>query len=227
MPYAAGIAVAAGSNEIFEDITPCFTSTIANIRKLDGQWILESSMFGACDSHEKVYASAMGLLSTIHSVLALYMGVSGEPFSIGSTMKLTDDEQLIDRRIYGGLLTVNTVRPAHEVLPSTASGSLATDLLSRVAADPAMAAALSLVGHFAKTDWPQVYDIIEFFGGVRGIEKSGFAPRSEVRRVRQTANHYRHLGSPTAYPLPSNPPTLSEAGRFVKDIMKRWIATRL
>jgi hypothetical protein len=41
-----------------------------------------------------------------------------------------------------------------------------------------MTEALSLVGHDELT-WARIYDIIEFLGGVRSIEKSDFAPPGE------------------------------------------------
>jgi hypothetical protein len=222
MPYAAGITVAAGSNQMIEDISLSFSSAVANIRRRNGLWILESLSLDACDSHETAYSAAKELLSTIHSVLSLYMGLGDEPFSIGCTLQLTDDDKLIGSHAYG-VFKVNIVQPASQAFSPTASGSLATDVLSGMATDPAIAEALSLVG----TDWPRVYDIIEFLGGESAIERSGFAPRSQTHRVRQTANHYRHLGSPTGNPLPSNPPTLPEASRFAHDLLKQWIATRI
>jgi hypothetical protein len=99
-------------------------------------------------------------------------------------------------------------------------------VLSRAVIDPAIAEALSLVGHEALT-WGRIYDTIEFLGGPRSISKSGYAPESKTRHVRQTANHYRHLGNPKNHPLPSNPPTLAEAGVFAIDLMTRWIAERI
>ena len=84
--------------------------------------------------------------------------------------------------------------PARRALPPTASGGLSTDVLSRAATDPSDRSSASLIGHVAP-DRPRVYDIIEFLGGERSIEASGLVPRSQARRVRQTANYYRHLGS--------------------------------
>ena len=153
MPYVAGITVSAGSTNVFEDFMRSFASAFANIRKRAGQWIIESSSFDACDSHEAVYSAAKELSTTIHTILSIYMGFDNKSFAISSTMKLTDDDKLIDGRAYG-VLRVNVVRPASEVFPSTASGSLATDVLSRMATDPAIAEALSLVGHEG-TDWPR------------------------------------------------------------------------
>jgi hypothetical protein len=140
-------------------------------------------------------------------------------------MILNDDEHVMSRRIYA-TLDVNFYNRATRTLNPTVSGSVATDVLSRAANDPAVTEALSLHGNEAPT-WARVYDIIEFLGGEGSIKKAGFAPRSETRRVRQTANHYRHLGSPRSNRLPPTPPTLAEAGVFAKELLRKWIATRM
>jgi hypothetical protein len=111
MPYVAGITVAAGSQNVFEDIAQSFASPVANIRRREGHWVLGSSRLSASDSHEMAYGVAKELLSTINSVLTLYIGLDREPFSIGFTTKLTDDDKLIDSRAYL-VLPVNVVRPA-------------------------------------------------------------------------------------------------------------------
>jgi hypothetical protein len=71
------------------------------------------------------------------------------------------------------------VRPAAQVFNPTASGSLATVVLSRAVTDPAITEALSLVGHEALT-WGQIYDIIEFLGRARSIKRAGYAPESKL-----------------------------------------------
>jgi hypothetical protein len=95
-----------------------------------------------------------------------------------------------------------------------------------VATDPAVAEALSLVGE-CEPGWSQIYDIIEFLGGPKGVQEAGLADKKLTRHIKWTANHYRHLGSRKAYPLPANPPILSKAHVFVVDLLQRWIATRL
>jgi hypothetical protein len=160
-----------------------------------------------------------------HQVLVLYLGLHGEPLTIRALLRLTDDDDIIGRRLYD-TVSMNVYSPARRIFSPTTSGSLGTDVLSRAATDPAVAAVLSLIGYVA-TDWPRIYDIIEFLGGERSIAASGFAPRSQIRRVRQTANHYRHLGSPNKPPLPRVPPTLREASIFAKELVKKWIATRI
>jgi hypothetical protein len=225
MPYAAVIRGAAHAPHLFEDIAPSFCSRIATIRKRQNQWILQSSTFEPYESDKKLFESANNLLTQIHRLLALYLGRYSEPISVRGLLSLTDDDKLIRQRHYF-TETINVVRPARQVFNPTASGSLATVVLSRAVTDPAITEALSLVGQQAPT-WGRTYDIIEFLGGPRSIERSGFAPGSETRRVRQTANYYRHLGKPKNYLLPQNPPTLTEAGVFAVDLLKRWIAERV
>ena len=225
MPYAAIITSAEHAPGVLEDIAPFFASGIATIWRRENQWILESSSFEPYEFDEKLYQAANRLVAQIHSVLALYLGRYGDPLTVRALLRLTDDDKLIALRRYS-TLTVNVVMPAEQVFSPTASGSVGTVVLSRAVTDPAIAEALSLLGHEAPT-WGKIYDIIEFLGGPRTIEKSGFAPERETRRVKQTANYYRHIGNPKEYKLPSNPPTLYDAGMFAFDLMKRWIAKQI
>ena len=138
------------------------------------------------------------------------MGLYYEPLTIYAVLH-TDGDKIIARRRFT-TLKFDTYSRANHVFSPTASGSLGTDVLSRAATDPALAEALSLVGHEAPT-WGRVYDFLEFVG-----VRSG--------QIRQTANHYRHLGNPKNSPLPKNPPTLVEAALFAINRLKEWIAER-
>jgi hypothetical protein len=62
-------------------------------------------------------------------------------------------------------------------------------------------------------------------GGVNAIIKKKWATRGQVVTCRQTANHYRHLGSPKKYPLPANPPSLTESNSLVLNLLKKWISS--
>jgi hypothetical protein len=220
--YAAGLK---GEKHLLEDIAPCFTTTPVTIRQHTIEWIMESSNFAQCQSHEELYESAKAVLIQIHQVLALYTGLYSAPFSINSTLILNDDDTIVQRRLYA-TLNVNIYSGAARTLNPTASGSIATTVLAQAADDPAITEALSLVGYEAPT-WARIYDIIEFLGGERSIERLSFAPRrGETRRVRQTANYYRHLGNPNKFLLPLNPPTLPEAALFATGLLKKWIESR-
>jgi hypothetical protein len=186
--YAAGLK---GERRLFDDIAPCFTTTLLTIRQHKIEWIMESSNFARCQSHEELYESAKTLLSQLHQVLALYIGLYSAPFSVNSTLVFNDDDTIVARRLYA-TLNVNFYKRARRTLIPTAAGSIGSTVLAKAAADPAITEALSLIGHEIPT-WARVYDIIEFLGGERSIARFDFAPRqAELRRVRQTANHYRH-----------------------------------
>jgi len=224
MPHYA--AALLGRKDILEDIAQCFTTALVTIRlRRELEWIMESSNFELCQSDEQVYTKAKALVSQIHQLLGLYLGLYYKPLSISSIMILNDDDEVIRRRIYATMEVRVHLRATRTFNP-TASGSVATDVLSGAFDDPAITEALSLVGDETPT-WARVYDIIKFLGDEGSIAKSGLAPRHDTRRVRQTANHYRHLGSPKKHPLPLNPPTLSEAALFATDLLKKWIANRI
>jgi hypothetical protein len=227
MPFVAAINVDAkegGTSQLLDALAPCFANHIATIRKKDDEWVLESSSFASCTTVDEVYREANALLSTIRKILALYMAWYDAKIYVSAVMKITDDGTITSRRIWSDSLRVNVVRSPTQVFSPTPSSSLATEVLSRAATDPAINEALSLIGDVT-TDWHRVYDILEFLGETNSTTLG--ASRSHFRRVRQTANHYRHLGRQQGNPLPSHPPTLREAVQFATDLLKLWIAGRI
>jgi len=221
MPHYA--AALKGEKNVLEDIAPCFNTALSTIRRRDDEWIMESLNFEQCQSVEEVYTVANALLRQINQVLYLYLRLVS-PFSISSIM-VFDGYILVRRRMWA-IIDFNAYGSAIKTLSPTASGSLATDVLSLAASDPAVREALSLCGHEALT-WSRIYDIIEFLGGPSLIAESGrSSKKKKTTRVKQTANHYRHLGNPQNYKLPSNPPTLRAASLFAFDILQKWIAQK-
>ena len=171
-----------------------------------------------------------GLRSRQRAVVAtspssgLYLGLISAQLSIGSVMIFNGDI-LVRRRIWAFSEPIYVYRSAMKTLYSTASGSLATAVLSLAASDPAVREALSL-GRAEALTWPRIYDIIEFLRGPRSIAKSGLASMTKTDCMKQTANYYRHLGNPKDDKLPSNPPTLRAASLFAADILQQWIARK-
>jgi len=221
MPHYA--AALKGEKNVLEDIAPCFNTALSTIRRRDDEWIMESSNFEQCQSVEEAYTVANALLRQINQVLYLYLRLVS-PFSISSIMVF--DGYILVRRRMCAIIDFNAYGSAIKTLSPTASGSLATDVLSLAASDPAVREALSLCGHEALT-WSRIYDIIEFLGGPSLIAESGrSSKKKKTTRVKQTANHYRHLGNPQNYKLPSNPPTLRAASLFAFDILQKWIAQK-
>lgn len=93
--------------------------------------------------------------------------------------------------------------------------------------DKKLEEALALIGDGEDMQWPQLYNILEFLGGENTIVNKKWATRPQIRRLRQTANHHRHLGSPKEYPLPAKPPSRDEARSMVLGLLKKWIAGQL
>jgi hypothetical protein len=123
MPYAAAIKSAGHApKNLIEGIAPTFASAIATIRRRESEWILESSSFEPYESDEQLYGAANRLVSQIHSVLALYMGLHGQPLSVYALLRLADDDRFIARRRYT-TFTIDIFRPANQVLNPTASPS--------------------------------------------------------------------------------------------------------
>ena len=104
--------------------------------------------------------------------------------------------------------------------------SLGAAIVDRARVNNKVNEALALIGE-SGLQWPQLYNILEFLGGTDAIVRKKWATREQIRKCKQTANHHRHLGSPTKYPLPTDPPSLSEATSLMLDPLKRWIASQI
>jgi hypothetical protein len=127
-----------------------------------------------------------------------------------------------------GFLPVNVIssKGLAELKTKRGSQPLGSAVMQAMNDDAAVKEGLTLHGADGLS-WSQIYDIIEFLGGEAGIARAGYAAAKQTRVVRRTANHYRHLGSPKKYPLPSNPPLLVDAGEFASSFVKQYISSRL
>jgi hypothetical protein len=221
--YAA--AVLKGQPDMLESVAPCFVSDNARIKKDEEGWILESSEFAPCITGEEVFPIADDVVSRINHILALYCGFTP---TVSVEHIYWIDAEGEKRRTIRGSIPVNVVssKGLAELKSMSGTQPLGSAVFQAMNQDQAVDEAFTLHGD-GELNWSQVYDIIEFFGGVDGILKAGYATTKETRAVRQTANHHRHLGSPKPNPLPSNPPTQAEASEFVRSILKRWISSRL
>jgi hypothetical protein len=219
--YAA--AVLKGQPDMLESVAACFDGTNAKIRKHEEDWILESSAFASCTTGEQVFPIADDLVSRIHHVLALYCGATAT-LSVEHIYWINAEGKKL--RTIRGSLPVNVIssKGLAELKGMSDSQPLGSALLQAMTLDAKEGLALHGEGGLS---WSQVYDIIEFLGGEAGITKAGYTSRKQTRAVRQTANHYRHLGSPKKYPLPSNPPDLAAASEFARSLLKRYISSRL
>jgi hypothetical protein len=221
--YAA--AVLKGQPDMLESVAACFDGANARIRKHEEDWILESSAFASCTAGEQVFPIADDLVSRIHHVLALYCGATAT-LSVEHIYWINAEGKKL--RTIRGSLPVNVIssQGLAELKGMSGSQPLGSAVLQAMTLDATVKEGLTLHGE-GGLSWSQVYDIIEFLGGYTGIAKVGYASRKQTCAVRQTANHYRHLGSPKKYPLPSNPPDLAAASEFARSLLKRYISSRL
>jgi hypothetical protein len=110
--------------------------------------------------------------------------------------------------------------------PVTGHQPVGSTILQKTVTDEAIKEALNLRG-YQEMGWSQIYDVIEFLGGAEEIERAGWSAKRRTRKIRQTANHFRHLGTVKDYPLPAKPPTINEARRFAVGLLKGWMASRI
>jgi hypothetical protein len=222
--YAA--AVLKGPPHTLEWIAPCFVSDDARIKKYEEGWILESSEFASCTTGEQVFPIADDIVARIHRILSLYCGATASTISVENVNWINSKGEPL-RSIRGSIIfDIFSSKGAAELKTLIDTRPLASAVFQTMIVDSAVNEALSLHGE-SGLSWSQVYDIIEFLGGEAGIEEYGYAKRNDTHNVRQTANHYRHLGSKKKYPLPSKPPTLAGASEFARGLLKRWISSRI
>jgi hypothetical protein len=221
--YAA--AVLKGQPHMLESVAECFVSDYARVRKHEEGWILESSEFTSCTTGEQVFPIADDIVSRLHRILALYCGAD-EVLSVAHIYWINAAGEKL--RAIRGVLPINVIssRGLAELKTMRGTQPLGSAVFQALILDATVYEALALHGE-SGLSWSQVYDIIEFLGGVDGIVKAGYANKKQTRTVRQTANHYRHLGSPKNFPLPSSPPALAEATEFARNLLKRCLSSRL
>jgi hypothetical protein len=230
LPIRYAVALLTGQEEALVSIAPCFDSDSARIKKQrlkekEDSWVLESSQFAPCTTGMEVLAVADDILSRIHRVLALYCNftpvlevkciswISAE----GESFRTIRDSVAINVTSSKGLEDLRGIR-GKQPLGST--------VFEATESDSKVEEALTLHGD-SGLNWWQIYDIIDFVGGVKVIANAGYASRKQAIAVRQTANHYRHQGLRKKPVLPVNPPTLAQANGFARALLKSWIESRL
>jgi len=80
-----------GTLHVLESLAPCLQSDNVRLRKIDQRWVLESSAFNQCTTGQEVFPLADALLSRIHGVMAIYLGLhqkfSDSPGFRGKSLK--------------------------------------------------------------------------------------------------------------------------------------------
>jgi hypothetical protein len=226
--YAA--AMLTGQEDVLASIAPCFDSERARIKKKrlkekEDSWILESSEFDECTNGDEVLAAADDVIARIHHILALYCNYA-PVLSVDCVCWINSEGESFRTVRASASVNVVSSKGLAELKSTSRAQPLGSVVLEAITRDVKVNEALTLHGD-SGLSWSQVYDIIDFVGGVKGIVKAGYATKKPASIVRQTANHYRHQGLRKKPLLPPNPATLAQANEFARGILKRLIASRL
>jgi hypothetical protein len=223
MRYAA---VLDGQSDLLEKVAPCFASQTVRIKKFRDEWILDSSTFDSCGEPTEVFPLADATLELVNRIVALYSGLCS-PFTVKFIWEF-NAEGVPCRRCIRGIRTITIYSPDGfaELAKQSGGQPLGSAIAQKAGSDPAVGEALQLRGN-QELGWSRIYDIIEFLGGADEIQRAGWAHKKRTGQVRQTANHFRYLGSRKKYPLPTTPITIDEGRIFVSHLLMRWLASQL
>jgi hypothetical protein len=216
-----------GEEADFKLLEPCFQSNDLRIVKHDELSFLESERLNSFTDANGVWAVADELLTQLHTTFHLFAGASPR-FALGFAQPYSDDgAPLLGGRAVRAALTINVVCPQGitKLASSAPNGTFGSHVVSRAAADSTVRAALALIPT-SEMSWYHIYDIIEFIGP-KAIADKGWALTGDVRRIKQTANHYRHLGRPIGNQLPPNPPTIHQARTRALEFLRLWLLERV
>jgi hypothetical protein len=221
--YAAQLK---GLEHTFEIIAPCFQGDSLRIVKRGEGWFLESSELNKCTDGNQAFAVADELLRLIHRTGYLFARLS-PAFEIGYIQPYNDAGEPLRRGLRASrTINVLSSEGVNELSLLHGSSTLGSLAVSRALPDKNIQEAFSLLGSDMDIGWHQIYDIVEFLGP-KTIEKKKWATTKDVRVLRQTANHYRHLGRPKKNPLPPDPPALGQAKDLALKFLKSWLLERL
>ena len=192
------------STPLFENVSSCYQSDFAKISKIGDYWFLESSAFDGCATGLEVLPIAAQILRLIHHVTAIYSGLFA-PFETGFVECFSDAGVYINRTIHGTQrVQIYSGEGIKELREPWGKSTLGSAFVGAAWKDKKLEEALALIGDGEDMQWPQIYNILEFLGE-DNIVKKKWATRPQMQRLRRTANHHRHLGSPKKYPCLRNP----------------------
>jgi hypothetical protein len=210
-----------GQADVLASVAPCFQGDIIRIVGRGDGWFLESPVFDVCTNGGQVFPIADNILGLIHRICYVYAGLLS-PFTIGYVQPFNETGVPLGRSLRASdTINVYSSEGIGQLRNSRGSQTLGAETLRRALGDQEIRVGLDLIGE-KDLEWPQVYDILEFLGSETIVENKWVA-RKDLRRVKRTANHYRHLGRPQKNPLPPDPPSLQESISLVLDLLRKWL----
>lgn len=111
------------------------------------------------------------------------------------------------------------------------SAAVATPLMSKAAADPALMEAITRLGASPNASWIDLYKIFEVLkdaaGGQAALQQRAGVTKTELSRFTLTANHPEGSGDLARHARlgqqpPANPMSLEEGQGFVRHLITHW-----
>jgi hypothetical protein len=207
--------------ETLQAASRCFNGPVARVRHIGGITILESTRFDQCVNGDAAFKVADELLLVLHHILNLYAYLHA-PFETKRVFLLDEHDTVVKSRVrLSSTINVYGAAAIKELATARGDGTAGEFLVAQAFLRQDVAEALRLAQTRDLT-WQNIYDILEFISSSQGGRK--FHDHTETRRIRRTANHYRHPGNPRSTSLPKDPPKHAEARDYARESLKAWLA---
>ena len=210
-----------GQDDTFKNVSQSFKSENFRIIKKKDQWILESDEFEDYENYSQVLPHAVKVVKYINILLAIYAKLHNS-VQFKNIVWLHSDGKYKRHITSSVSFEVYLSRGIDELCDLEINQSFGSKILDISNKNSKVEHLLSLITE-NPLKWGEIYDVIEFMGDSKGIEKWGFATKTEVNRIRRTANYYRHLGKPDQSILPSQLVSLKEAQEFAEELICKWL----
>ena len=211
-------------------VDPCLTCR-------DAAWVLESPRFESLPDAEAVRSLSVEVVTTLSAFARVRFG-STAPITVGSVWDVKPDGS---RAVYAHVegVTAKAAVGAVSVVVTHKDGTVekhrptdrSPEWVSRALADPEVARALRL-RNAASLSWTDLYRIFEIVcagvGGTETLTKRKWTTRSRIRLFKHTADSVAASGDQARHGVeatdpPPTPMSLADAGRFIDELLERWI----
>lgn len=213
-----------GPDDALSRLSQAFTAPPVQIL-LDGRdYRLEAAQLAGLSRPQDVMNAARRLLDNATALLYVYTGIAAR-VQPGSAYWIDESgrEHGVGCSVYGTLcrLEPDAMAKLTALVPGSERPKVAA-ILSCAASDLVVARLLSTIPDH-EPSWAELYVCLEIIGGKRVLQERGYASRSELNRLFQTANYYRHG---KAHSLPPVPVSIVQARGMVRLFVSRWLEGR-
>jgi hypothetical protein len=225
-----------------EHLARHFESSDVSVSKSDRDdcYVLRAAQFASCVTSEEVLSVAESELAIISGVLKLVIE-SRQPLHAGTAYKIHADGR---REIFIHVSETLVLRDECEASLIDAQGNVVapsvtlswTTAIAAIAkTDSAVAKTMRLLAAQDAATWVNLYRIYEVIeddvGGESGLRQHGWAPESERRRFKHSANSVAAAGDSARHgkeltQTPVNPMSIEEAKAYVNYLLHAWLATK-